>query len=83
MKLVPLGNALSIFLAITFSLCMAWGLVAPSNLHMHTAWEPLLPGFSWSITGYLIGLVWVYFYGWYTAAIFTPLYNFFDRKSAK
>ena len=81
-KLVPLGNALSLFLVITFSLCMVWGLIAPPTLHMHQAWEPLLPGFSWSLPGFLIGLVWAYFYGWYAAALFVPLYNFFNRKAA-
>lgn len=83
MKRIPLGHSLSIFLALTFSVCMAWGLIAPANLHMHSAWEPLLPGFSWSWTGYLIGLAWSYAYGWYTALIFVPLYNFFHRRSAQ
>lgn len=82
MKLVPLGKTLSVFLAITFSLCMGWGLIAPAELHMHTAWEPLLPGFSFSLNGYFIGLAWVIFYGWYTAILFAPLYNFFNRKAA-
>ncbi len=82
MKLTASGNALSLFLVISFSLCMIWGLFAPSSLHMHTAWEPLMPGFSWSIPGFLIGLAWAYFYGWYVALVFVPLYNFFNRKSA-
>lgn len=83
MKFFPLGNTLSIFLAITFSLCVLWGLIGPAELHMHPAWEPLLPGFTWSVTGYLIGLAWAYSYGWYTAAVFVPLFNFFNKRSAK
>ena len=82
MKVVPIGMTLSIFLAISFSLCMVWGLIAPTSLHMHSAWEPLLPGFNWSILGYLIGLAWVVFYGWYIAVIFVPLFNFFNRRTA-
>lgn len=61
MKIIPLGKTLSAFLFVTFSLCMGWGLIAPSDLHMHTAWEPLLPGFSFSLIGYLIGLAWILF----------------------
>lgn len=82
MKIASVGYTLSIFLAVTLTLCMAWGFFAPTSMHMHMAWEPLLPGFEWSILGYLIGLAWVVFYGWYTAVIFVPLYNFFNRKRA-
>jgi len=91
MKIMPLGNALSIFLAISFTLCMLWGLIMPMQLmmgdtqvtmHMHEGWTSFMPGFHWSFIGYLIGLVWAYAYGWYIAAIFVPLYNFFNRKNA-
>lgn len=82
MKIKPLGHALSLFLVISLTLCILWGLIAPPNLHMHLAWEPLLPGFNWSITGYLIGLAWTYFYGWYTAIVFSLLFNVFNRRSA-
>lgn len=63
MKIVPLGFTLSIFLAVTFTLCMIWGLLTPETLHMHTAWEGWLPGFNWSLGGYLVGLVWTVVYG--------------------
>jgi len=76
----PLGHTLSIFFAVSFSLCILWGLVMPDNLHMHEAWSPLLPGFNWSILGVLIGLVGAYFYGWYIALVFVPLFNFFHEK---
>jgi len=50
---------------------------------MHGAWEKAMPGFHWiSFPAFLIGLVWAYAYGWYTAVVFVPLYNFFNRKSA-
>lgn len=83
MKIVPVGHALSLFLAITFTLCVLWGLLTPQAMHMHRAWEPLMPGFHWiSLPAYLIGLVWAYFYGWYAALVFVPLYNFFNGKKA-
>ena len=80
MKITSIGFTLSIFLVVTLTLCMAWAFVAPPSLHMHMAWEPLLPGFSWSLGGYLIGLAWVVFYGWYTALVFVPLYNLFNKS---
>lgn len=52
-------------------------------MHMHAAWEPLLPGFHFiSLPSFLIGLVETYLYGWYAALVFVPLYNLFDKKKA-
>lgn len=82
MKIVPLGLTLSIFLAITFTLCIIWGRLTPETMHMHRAWEAWLPGYSWSLVGYLIGLLWTIIYGWYAALVFAPLYNFFHRSRA-
>ena len=90
MKIVPLGHTLSVFFVISLVLCIVWGLITPMtmnigeqevNLHMHQAWEALLPGFHWSIVGILIGMVWAYLIGWYTAFIVAPLYNFFNKNS--
>lgn len=80
MRIKPLGHALSIFFVISFSLCIAWGLVMPDNLHMHEAWSAFLPGFNWSVLGVLIGLLGAYLYGWYIALVFVPLFNLFHKK---
>ncbi|MEO1169852.1 MAG: DUF5676 family membrane protein [Pseudomonadota bacterium] len=80
MKIWTVGNALSLFLAVTFTICVVWGLFAPENLHMHAAWQDLLPGFEWiSFPSFLIGLVGAYLYGWFGAVVFVPLYRLFDR----
>jgi hypothetical protein len=82
MKIIPTGQALSLFLAITFVICIGWGLMAPMSLHMHEAWAPLLPGFTFGTwPGFLIGLVEAYAYGWYVALIFVPLYRFFSLRT--
>ena len=84
MKIKPLGQALSIFLTMTFTLCIAWGLVTPASLHMHAAWESLLPGFSFiSVPGFFLGLIESYLYGWYIALVFVPLYNYFNRGNVR
>ena len=81
MKILPLGHALSVFLALTFTLCIAWGLVTPASLHTHKAWESLLPGFTFiSVPSFFLGLIESYLYGWYIALVFVPLYRFFSRS---
>ena len=82
MKITSLGHALSLFLVITFLICIGWGLVTPPALHMHGAWEDLLPGFEFlTPLGFGIGLIESYLYGWYIALVFVPLYNLFNKSS--
>lgn len=79
-RLVPLGFTLSSFLLIFYLLCIAFGLAVPEQFHMHEAWAPLLPGFEWlTISGFLLGAVEVFIYGWIVAAIYVPLHRFFHR----
>ena len=83
MRIVPVGHALSLFLAITFTICIVWGLVTPPAMHMHEAWEMVMPGFHWiSFPAFLIGFAWAYAFGWYTALVFVPLINFFNKRRA-
>jgi len=80
LRIAPFGHAASLFFAISYVLCVAFGLVAPDHLHMHEAWAPLLPGFEWlTWTGFLIGLVEAYAYGWFVAVLFVPLYRYFAQ----
>ena len=76
-SLVAVGHATSLFLAITFALCVVFDLVFPGHA-MYEAWRKLLPGFEWiSWPGFGLGLIESYGYGWYFALIWVPLYNFF------
>ncbi|WP_297185410.1 DUF5676 family membrane protein [uncultured Porticoccus sp.] len=76
----PLGNTLSLVLVISYLLCVGFGLLAPAQMRMYEAWAPLLPGFEWlTWSGFLIGLVEAYLYGWYFAVLFVPLYRWFSR----
>lgn len=87
-SLIAVGHASSLFLAITFSLCVAFDLVFP-ELAMYQVWLKLLPGFEWiSWKSYFIGLAESYGYGWYFALIWVPFYNFvvsrqIRRRSSK
>ena len=76
-----MGHATSLFLVITYVLCVVIGLLGPDGLRMHEAWAPFLPGFEWlTWTGFFIGLVETYAYGWFIAVLFVPLYRFFSRS---
>lgn len=81
MRIAPVGHALSLFLAISYLVCVGFGLVAPEGMRMYEAWAPLLPGFEWlTLSGFVFGLVGAYLYGWYTAVVFVPLYRSFKRR---
>ncbi|HQS58768.1 MAG: hypothetical protein B7Y56_10695 [Gallionellales bacterium 35-53-114] len=79
-SLLAVAHASSLFLAITYMLCIAFDLLFPQHA-MFEAWRKLLPGFEWlSWKGFLIGLVESYGYGWYFALIWVPLYNVFAHR---
>lgn len=74
------GLSLSIFIALSYALCVGFDLLFPAHA-MYRAWAPLLPGFTWiSWPSFGIGLVESFAYGWYIALIFGPLFNFFSAR---
>jgi hypothetical protein len=80
-SLMAFGHASSLFISISFVLCVAFGLLFPQNT-MYEAWQPLLPGFEWlSWQSFCLGLVESYMYGWFITLIWVPLYNFFGSKA--
>ena len=82
-SLVALGHTASLFLAITFTLCVGFDLAFPAHA-MFEAWRKLLPGFEWiSWQSYFIGLAESYGYGWYFALVWAPLYNFFVGRAGR
>lgn len=75
LSLAAVGHATSVFLAVTFTLCVLFDLMLPAHA-MYRTWQALLPGFEWISWGsFLLGLVESYGYGWYFALIWVPVYN--------
>ena len=74
--------SLGIFMAITFILCVLYGLVVPQRLHgMSDFLEAVLPAFRWlTFGGFLLGIVESFLYGAYIGIVFVPIYNFLSRK---
>ena len=78
--IVALGLSLSLFLALSFTLCVLAGLVLP-DWSLHQPWLQFFPGFTWlTWQSFLLGLIESFAYGWYVALIFGPLYNLFAAR---
>jgi len=74
--------SLGLFGAVTFVVCVLYGLVVPETLHMTGALEAVLPGFRWiTPVGFVIGLVESFLYGVYAGLVFTPIYNALSRRA--
>lgn len=82
-SLKAVGHATSVFLALTFIVCVVFDLIFPDHA-MYKSWIQLLPGFQWiSWGGFFLGLIESYAYGWYFALIWVPLYNYFGSNTKK
>lgn len=80
-RIYPVGMSLGLLLAISFALCVVFGLLLPGAT-MYQAWLPLLPGVVWiSWQSAILGLVESFAYGWYFAVIFVPAWNYFAKKA--
>jgi len=73
--------ALGLSGAISFIVCVLYGLVTPQSLHMHPFLEQVLPGFKWlTWWGFLLGLAESFLYGVYAAIVFVPIYNLLAKR---
>jgi fructose-specific phosphotransferase system IIC component len=69
------------WMAITFTICVLGGVIAPSLPIPHRTLELLLPGFTWiSLGSFVLGLVETFLFGVYAAWLFVTLHNFFARR---
>jgi len=83
LSLTAIGHASSLFLVITFTLCVIFDLLFPEAA-MYRSWQVFLPGFKWlSWSSFLLGLIESYGYGWYFALIWVPIYNLGIRLQEK
>lgn len=81
LKWKVVSSALGLWAAVSFVLCVIWGLVTPESLHMHQFLELVLPAFKWlTWWGFLLGLVESFLWGFYTGIVFVPIYNALKRR---
>ena len=80
LKIRILAPALAAWMAISFTLCVVVGIVAPGLPIAHSALALFFPGFSWlSIGSFVLGFVESVLYGALGGALFVVLYNYFAR----
>lgn len=74
--------SLGIFLAVSYILCVLYGLVVPERLHgMKVFLEAVFPAFQWlTVGGFLLGLAESFLYGAYIGIVFVPIYNFISGR---
>ena len=74
--------SLGIFMAVSFIVCVVYGLIVPQRLHGMAAFlEAMLPAFRWlTFGGFLLGLIESFLYGVYIGIVFVPVYNFINRR---
>ena len=82
LSLKVVASTLSLFGIVTYTVCILWDLTFP-QFSMVALWKVLLPGFQGITWGsYFLGLVEIVLYALYTALIFVPGYNYFQRRWA-
>ena len=75
--LTAFGASLSLFMVISYLLCVLYGLFV-FDQGMHRFLSDLLPGFTWlTWPSFFIGLAWSLVFGWYVALVFGALFNWF------
>ena len=73
--------SLGIFTAISFVLCVVYGLIVPVSLHAAAFLEAVLPAFKWlTLGGFCLGLIESFLYGAYAGIVFVPIYNLLNRQ---
>ena len=73
--------SLGTWAAVSFVVCVVWGLVTPEALHMHAFLEQILPAFKWlTWWGFCLGLIESFLYGFYAGIVFVPIHNFFTKR---
>ena len=73
--------SLALFGAVSFLVCILYGLIVPQQLHMTGFLEAVLPGFRWlTVGGFFIGLVESFLYGAYAGLVYVPIYNTLAKR---
>ena len=69
------------WMAVSFTLCVLGGVLAPRLPIPHRTLELLLPGFTWISPGaFVVGFVESTAYGAYAALLFVAIHNFCARR---
>jgi hypothetical protein len=83
LRIKTVSLALGLTFAVSFIVCVLWGVLLPEPMHMHQFLELVLPGFKWlSVGSAILGLVESFLFGAYFGLVFVPIYNALKRREA-
>ena len=83
LRIKTVSLALGLTFAVSFVVCILWGLLLPEQLHMHQFLQFVLPGFTWiSLGSVVLGLVESFLFGVYFGVIYVPIHNWLNRNAA-
>jgi hypothetical protein len=81
LKIKLIAWALGLSGAVSFVVCVLFGLITPQSLHMHVFLQQVLPGFRWlTWWRFLLGLIESFLYGVYAAIVYVPIYNWLMKR---
>ena len=79
-----MGLATSLFLAVSFVLCVLGYVLFPSLPVPHGLLSLVLPGFQLlTARSFFLGLFETFAWGWYISVIFVPLFNYFSHRFSR
>ena len=83
LRIKTVSLSLGLTFAVSFVICVLWGLLLPEQLHMHEFLQYVLPGFTWiSFGSAVLGLVESFLFGVYFGVVYAPIYNWLNRDKA-
>lgn len=84
LNLKVVAPSLGLTAAVSFVVCVLWGLILPDAVHMHGFLESVLPGFRWlSLGSFALGLAESLLFGVYFGVVYVPIHNFFSKRFAR
>ena len=83
LRIKTVSLALGLTFAVSFVICILWGLLLPEQVHMHEFLQFVLPGFSWiSFGSVALGLIESFLFGVYFGVVYAPIHNRLNRSAA-
>jgi len=83
LRIKTVSLALGLTFAVSFVICILWGLLLPKQVHMHEFLQFVLPGFTWiSFVSAALGLIESFLFGVYFGVIYVPIHNWLNRRTA-
>jgi hypothetical protein len=83
LRIKTVSLALGLTFAVSFIICVLWGLLLSEPAHMHEFLELVLPGFVWIGPGSaILGLVESFLFGLYFGVVYVPIHNWLNRGAA-